>query len=184
MEIIKPTFVDIRTTARISSAMKKRLKEKEVDQHRFASALKRVLTNEHGMAGSFTNFLEDELLDHVFGASAYTAPVTLYFLASTTTISDDGTGATEPVGNNYARTPVTNNLTNFPAASSGAKANGTAILWPEATGSWGTLLDIAANDASSGGNMLIYGDITGGGVAVTTNEILRIPVGDLDITLD
>jgi hypothetical protein len=127
MEITKQ-YVDIRMTARVTSAMKKRLKAKNVDQHRFVEAFKRLMTNERGMAGSFTNFLEDELLDHVFGASAYTAPVTLYFLASTTTISDDGTGATEPVGNNYSRTPVTNNLTNFPAASSGAKANGTAIL--------------------------------------------------------
>jgi len=68
--------------------------------------------------GSFTDFLENELLDHVFGNAAYTSPATLYIGLSTSTITDAGGNVTEPVGGSYARVPVTNNATNFPASIS------------------------------------------------------------------
>ena len=85
---------------------------------------------------SFTNFLELELLDHVLGNSAYPAPATVYVGLSTTAPNDDGTNFTEPVGGAYARAAVTNNLTNWPAAVSGTKQNGTTITFPEATSGW------------------------------------------------
>lgn len=132
------------------------------------------------MAGSATDFLENELLDHVFGAAAYTAPATLYF-AATTTAPTDSAGGTEPVGNGYARVAVTNNATNFPAASGGAKSNGTVIEWATATGSWGSIIGIDIYDAASGGNRLGYADVTS--TAIGLNDKLTIPVGDLDITL-
>jgi hypothetical protein len=71
--------------------------------------------------GSFSNYLENELLDHVFGAAAYSAPATLYVGLSTADPTDDDSGLAEPSGNGYARVAVTNNATNFPAASGGAK---------------------------------------------------------------
>lgn len=133
------------------------------------------------MAGSFSNFLELELLDHVFGAAAYTAPATLYVAAFTVAPSDTG-GGTEVTGGAYARVAVTNNATNFPAASAGLKSNGTAITFPQATASWGTVVGIGIFDASSGGNLLAWCDFTG--VAIAINDILEIAAGDLDITLD
>ena len=132
---------------------------------------------------SFADYLENKLLDHVFGNAAYTAPATLYIAASTATINDDGTGLTEPVGNAYARVAVTNNATNFPAASGGAKANGIQITFPEASGSWGTISHIAIMDASSGGNVLGKGALAAS-KAIAAGDTLYIPVGDLDITLD
>lgn len=132
--------------------------------------------------GSFTDFLELKLLDHVFGAAAYTAPATLYVALSTTTITDAGGNMTEPVGNAYARVAVTNNATNWPAASAGAKSNGTAINFPTATGSWGTIIDFAIMDAASAGNMLGYGTLTTA-KAITTGDTPSFAVGDLDITL-
>ena len=51
---------------------------------------------------SFTNFLETEILDHVFAGAAYTAPGTKY-LALFTAISDGEAGSvTEISGNAYA----------------------------------------------------------------------------------
>ena len=132
--------------------------------------------------GSFTDFLELELLDHVFGAAAYTAPATLYVALSTTTITDAGGNMTEPSGNAYARVAVTNNATNWPAAAAGAKANGTAITFPTATGSWGTIIDFAIMDAATAGNMLGYGTLTTA-KAVTTGDTPSFAIGDLDITL-
>lgn len=132
--------------------------------------------------GSFADYLENKLLDHVFGGSDYTRPATLYIGLSTTTIADDGTNITEPSGNAYARVAVTNNATNFPSASGGAKSNGTAITFPMATGDWGTVTDFFISDASSSGNILCYAalDVS---KTVSNRDVLSFDVGDMDINL-
>ena len=58
------------------------------------------------MAG-FTDYLEDKVLDHVFGGTAYTAPSTLYVALFTVSPGDDGTGGTEVSGGAYARQTAT-----------------------------------------------------------------------------
>ena len=137
------------------------------------------------MAGSFSNFLELEVLDHVFGAAAYTAPATLYVALFTATPSDTGGGTEVTIGSNaYARVAVTNNATNFPAASGGAKANGTAITFPQATPSgWGVVTQFGIYDASTAGNLLAWGDLTAS-KTVDALDTVSFAIGDLDITLD
>jgi hypothetical protein len=132
--------------------------------------------------GSFTDYLENKLLDHVWGNTAYTAPATLYISLSTTTIADDGTNQTEPSGGAYARVAVTNNTTNWPNASGGAKANGAAITFPTATASWGTVIDFAIMDAATVGNMLGYGTLTTS-KTIDSGDTASFAIGDLDITL-
>jgi len=132
--------------------------------------------------GSFSNFLENELLDHVFGNAAYTAPATLYVALFTATPSDAG-GGTEVSGGSYARVAVTNNATNFPAASAGVKSNGTAITFPMATASWGTVAAFGIFDAVTAGNLLAWGALSASR-AVANLDIVYFPAGDLDITLD
>lgn len=132
--------------------------------------------------GSFSDFTENKLLDHVFGATAYTPPATLYFGLSTSTVSDAGTGITEPAGNAYARVAVTNNATNFPAASGGSKSNGAEITFPEASGSWGTVTDFFIADAASGGNVLGQG-VMAASKTVGTGDTVYFDVGDLTFTL-
>lgn len=131
---------------------------------------------------SFSDYLENELLDHVFGAAAYTAPATLYIALFTAAPGDDGTGGTEVSGNNYSRVSVTNNATNFPAASAGAKSNGTEIAFPTASGSWGTVVAVGIYDDPSAGNYLGGGDLSES-KAVGTNDTFKFAIGDLDITL-
>lgn len=133
--------------------------------------------------GSFANFLEDEILDHIFSAATFTAGATLHVGLSTTTITDAGGNITEPSGNNYSRVAVTNNATNWPASSGGAKANGTAITFPQASGSWGTVTDVFISDASSGGNIYCYGALTVS-KAITSGDTAQFAIGDFDITLD
>ncbi len=132
--------------------------------------------------GSFADFLENELLDHVFGNAAYTAPSPIHVGLSTTTITDAGGNITEPSGNNYSRVSVTNNATNFPAASGGAKSNGTAITFPTASGSWGTVIDFFISDAGSGGNILCYGTLTAS-KTIGSGDTASFAIGELDITL-
>jgi hypothetical protein len=63
-----------------------------------------------------TDTREQACLDNEFGSGS---PATLYLAAFTTMPADDGTGGVEPTGGGYARIPITNNATNFPAAVAG-----------------------------------------------------------------
>lgn len=95
---------------------------------------------------------ERALADGQFGSGS---PATWYCGLSTTTSGDDGSGFTEPSGGSYGRVAVTNNVTNFPAATTVAgrtvKRNGTKITFPNPTGSWGTLSEYGWFLTSSGG---------------------------------
>lgn len=106
-----------------------------------------------------TNYLDNKMLDHVWGKTTYTAATTVYFGLSTSAANKSGTVA-EPSGNNYARVSMTNNTTNFPNASSGNKATGAAVTFGAPSGSWGTIKSVFIADASSGGNVLVMADIT------------------------
>jgi hypothetical protein len=108
------------------------------------------------MAGFLSEYLAHELLDHVFSAATYTPPVTMYCALFTAAPTSAG-GGTEATGGSYARVAVTNNATNFPAASSQIKRNGTAITFPTPTADWGTIIGAGWYDASTGGNLLAYG---------------------------
>ena len=96
----------------------------------------------------FTDYLENALLDHVFGGTTFTQPTSIEMGLSTTVISDDGTGVTEPVGNGYARETVT-----FAAASGGSKANSADVDFV-ATGDWGTIVATIFYDQTT--NLLCY----------------------------
>lgn len=128
------------------------------------------------MAG-LSDFLENELLDHVFRNSAYSQPATVYVALYTAAPSDSG-GGTEVSTGSYARTAVT-----FGAASGGAIANSGAVTFPQATGNWGTITHFGIFDASSSGNLLAWAALSASKV-VNSGDTAEFAVGDLDITLD
>lgn len=135
------------------------------------------------MAGSKSDYLENKVLDHVLSATTYTPPVTLYFALYTAAPTDAGGGTELTIGTGaYARAVVTNNLTNFPAASAGAKSNGTVITWPQATTAWGTVVAVGVFDAASAGNLLFWSTITSKTVGI--NDTISIPVTTLTFTED
>lgn len=138
------------------------------------------------MAGSFSNYLENLLLDHVLGGvdSEAAIPAAVHIAVGTGTAGTDQDAgiANEVSGNNYSRVSVTRNQTNFPAASGGAISNGTAITFPQASGSWGTVTQVFIMDASTSGNLLAWGDLTVA-KAVGANDTLSFAIGDLDLTL-
>lgn len=131
---------------------------------------------------SFSDYLENKVLDHVLGGGDYSRPGTVYIGLSTTAITDS-TAATEPSGGSYARVAVVNDSTNFPAAESGGKANGTPITFPAATASWGTIVGFFIADAASGGDVLAHG-VLSASQAVASGETINFAVGALTITLD
>src|SRR5512146_2038466 len=122
---------------------------------------------------SFSDYLEAKLLDHVFGATAYTAPVTLYARLYTAAPSDTGGGTEVSTGvwTNYAAVAITNNTTNFPAASGTSptlKSNGTIIDFGTATisGAAPTVVAVALYDAATLGNEI-------GWAALTVNKTIN-----------
>lgn len=125
---------------------------------------------------SFSNFLENKVLGHVFGATPYTAPATLYVGLFTSNPGETGSG-TEVSGGSYARQTIAFTVT-------GAQASNTAAVeFPTATASWGTITYAAIYDALSGGNLLAYGALTTS-KTIDNGDVFRIPAGDFDINLD
>lgn len=132
---------------------------------------------------SKSNYLENEILDHILGGGDYTRPATVYIGLSTADPGEAGATLAEPSGNNYSRVSVTNNSTNFPAASGGVKSNGTDITFPTPSGSWGTVTHVVVFDASSGGNMLFWGALTVS-KAINTDDDVVFPATTLTFTED
>lgn len=103
--------------------------------------------------------IANRLLDLQLGSSHDTTafPATVYVaLITTAPTNANGAGIVEVSGGAYARVAVTNNDTNWPAASGRAKSNGTPITYPTSTASWGTVVGAAFYDAASAGNFLGY----------------------------
>lgn len=133
---------------------------------------------------SATDFLENKKLDHILGATTYTPPATTYIGLSTADPGETGSGLAEPSGGSYARVAVTNNTTNWPAASAGSKSNGTQIAFASPTGSWGTVTHWFIADASSGGNMLYKGPLTAATTIGAGDPQPRFAAGTLIINED
>ena len=129
------------------------------------------------MAG-FSNYLETEILDHVFAGNAYTAPTTLYLALHTADPAEDGSGAeVSTAGTAYARQTVTFTVSGNTATTDAA------VEYATATANFGTVSHVAVWDASTAGNMLAFAALTSS-KTIETGDVFRVPAGDLDITLD
>jgi len=127
---------------------------------------------------SFSNYLETEILDHVFGGAAYTAPATLYIALFTSNPDEDGSGTeVSTSGTAYARQTVAFTTTG------NTTSNTAAVEFPTATASFGTVSHVGVMDASTGGNLLAYAALSSS-KDIATGDVFRIPAGDLDISLD
>ncbi len=124
---------------------------------------------------SFTNFLETEILDHVFAGSAYTAPSTHYLALYTAAPGETG-GGTELSGSSYVRQSVSFSTTGD------TTSNDASIEYPTASGLWGTITHVGVFDAATGGNLMAYAALAIA-KSIDSGDVIRIPVGDLDITL-
>jgi hypothetical protein len=100
-----------------------------------------------------TTFTLNKVAEAIVGKTTFTAPVN-YVGLSTTTPVIAGTGATEPVGNAYAR--VTTSAATWATAAAGVTSNATAVTFPTATGTWGTVTYVVVFDAVTAGNLLWF----------------------------
>jgi hypothetical protein len=131
---------------------------------------------------SYSDYLENALLDHVLGNTPLSQPTNIYIALCKSTIDKDDTGTTLPnevSGGAYAR----QKCNTWDAASAGVVKNSQVELFPKATAPWGTLTDFALVDALTDGNVLAYGklDVT---KKIGTGDRLRIGIGDLEVEQD
>jgi len=127
--------------------------------------------------GSFSDYMENKVIDHMLRNQAFTPPSTLYMALYTVTPSDAG-GGTEVSGGSYARQTVT-----LSAASAGATSNSADITFPQATADWGTIVAVGIMDAASGGNLLAWGALTTS-KTVNNGDQFKILAGNLTLSVD
>lgn len=140
---------------------------------------------------SFNQTLEQTLLDHTWGGQTTNLPDVTdnwYIGLSTTPINNDGTGITEPA-DGYARAVVTNNQTEWPAATGGGpaiKQNADEIAFPMATGSWGQVTHFFFSDSptlTSAANIFAFAalDVPR---TIEANDTASFAASAIQITLD
>ena len=131
---------------------------------------------------SFSNYLENALLNRVFNGATLTLPSTLYIGLFTAAPTDAG-GGTEVSGNNYARLAVPADATNFPTATSGTIQNALTLTFAIPSGNWGTVTHIGIFDAATAGNLLMWSAL-GSPRVITSSADVRLNQNQLTITLD
>lgn len=136
---------------------------------------------------SATDTRKQNIADSQFGGGATTwAPATWYLGLSTTTPNADGSNFTEPSGGSYARVAITNNATNFPAASSTSgvtsKSNGAKFTFPNPTGLWGAITYYGLFTASSGGSPQYFNALDTPVTVQNGNTPVEFDVGNLVIS--
>jgi hypothetical protein len=125
---------------------------------------------------SFSNEFETRVLQWTFTTGSPTRP-TAWYIGLFTGNPGEAQGGTEVSGNAYVRKAVTFTVSGDTATNSGA------VEFDVATGNWGTISHIAVYDAETSGNQIAYAALTAS-KTIETGDVLRIPAGDLDITLD
>ncbi len=135
---------------------------------------------------SWSDQLENDILDHVLGGATYTQVTTIYIGLSTAVTSDNVDSLAEPSGNGYARIGLSNAVANWAAAAAGVKQNNAIYTFPEASGSWGTVVqfliwDHLTNAAAS--NLIAAGSLAVS-KAITAGDTPRFPINSLSVTQD
>lgn len=130
-----------------------------------------------------SDYLENELIKHVFRTGTFTKPTNLYIALFTSAPSDAG-GGTELSGNNYARVAHGPADGDWDATSgtNGNTKNTSAINFPTPSGNWGLITHFAIFDTISGGNMMYHGALTQAKTVNNGDPAPSFPVGALSVT--
>lgn len=127
---------------------------------------------------SFADYLENKVVDYVFGSLATFTKPSRYIALFSAAPSDAGGGTELSSTGGYVRMSL-------PAmtVTGNSATNGASIDWTAASAAWsGTVTHIGIFDASTAGNMLAWAPLT---TARTVNagDVFRIAAGDLQIVL-
>lgn len=133
--------------------------------------------------GSFSDYLENELLDHVFKTGDYTPATNLYVALLTSTPDDADTGSTLPGEITGTGALARIKCNTWDAAASGATENSQTVTFAQATGDMGTVTHFAICDKTTNGNVIGWGALSASR-AISSGDTPSFATGDLDVTLD
>lgn len=130
-----------------------------------------------------SDFLENEILDHIFNKGAYTAPTNIFIALCTAAPTDASTGSTitEATYTGYARKSTAG--ADWNTASGGSIDNANELAFAECTAGSSTVTHFALCDASSAGNVLFHGALDAS-LAVSAGVTPRFQAGQLSISAD
>lgn len=143
---------------------------------------------------AMSDYLEVELVKHLFRTGSFTKPTVLaHCLMTTVAVDADtgqfsvGTGVEVTNANAYARQdrPPLDANWDATSGSDGATANTAAITFPTCTtATWGTVTGVAITDSVThdAGNHLMHGALSAS-KAVGVGDTFEFAAGDLDVTL-
>lgn len=136
------------------------------------------------MAG-FSNYIENMVLDGLFGEGALTIPGNyLALFKSDTGLEENDSGSWEEVtdtSGSYARIDI-RTLGGFNSASDGNVSNAQEMEFPVAQADWGTITYTAVMDSATGGNVIAYGPLLNPRT-IYNGDSIKVPAGALVITL-
>ena len=131
---------------------------------------------------AMSDYLEQQILNHIFRNTAiFTPPANVYLALFTAAPSDSG-GGTEVSGGSYVRKTVSTTTQWTAPGVAGLTDNINLQAFVTATANWGTVTHVAIFDAATAGNLLFHGALAASKV-VNSGDTFQFAVGDLDVTL-
>jgi hypothetical protein len=141
-----------------------------------------------------SNYLENKIIDLIFRGGTLTTPSGLYVALFTVAPTAAG-GGTEVTGGSYARAALAPTATNWAATNaagstaatssgtSGTTSNNVAISFPAPTANWGTIVAVGIFDASTGGDLLFFANLTANKTVNSGDNPATINAAALAVTL-
>ena len=135
---------------------------------------------------SKSNYLEDKILDHALGTTAFTQPTNQYLALHTADPTDAASGAELSAAATANKTGYARAAIDFNAASSGtatgpAGSNTIEFTNSHASSSWTQVTHFGIWDASSSGNLLYHGALTTA-KTIAAGDTLRFTAGSISIS--
>lgn len=132
--------------------------------------------------GSMTDYLENQILDHILRGETYTAPTGVYS-ALFTVIPSDTTGGTEVTTTDSSYTRVQTTFTTAGLTATGQSVNSGAVNFATVTGGATiTVVGWGLSDAATAGNLLYWATVTS--TALNVGDQATFPAGNITITQD
>lgn len=137
---------------------------------------------------AMSQYLETQLITHLFLSGTYTKPTVLAIALSTAALSSTYTGSLTGAevynSGSYGRQALAPSSSNWAAVSNGTTSNTPAITFPAATLDWGTITNVAICDSTTygGGNVLFWGTLTGNKI-VSNGDTFQFAAGQLSLQL-
>lgn len=132
--------------------------------------------------GSFADYLENKVLDHVVRNTLYTQPATVYS-ALFTVIPSDSTGGTEVTTATSGYTRVASTFVTAGLTSTGRTSNSGAVNFATvAGGATLTIVGWGLMDAATAGNLLMWATVTS--TVLNVGDQATFPAANIVVTLD